>query len=318
MLKDGLFCRLRSKPSFKLARQTRLFLSIGSENVSILCDPKRPVFSGSHPAFIPILPHFFTIDTVNDLLNRALSEYNRPDFVETDPISIPHRFTKLQDREIAGFWAATIAWGNRKSIINSANTLVELMDHAPHDFMLNHQETDRKRFLDFKHRTFQSTDTLYFLEFFQQYYRQNHSLETAFSQHLTAEDAHVENALKGFHQVFFDHPFAPARTRKHIATPARGSTCKRLNMFLRWMVRRDPNGVDFGIWTQIQPRQLLIPLDVHVDAVARKLGLLQRKQTDWLAVLELTDTLRQFSPDDPVQYDFALFGLGVAGKTPLF
>ena len=244
-------------------------------------------------------------------LDEAARRYNTPAFIDSDPISIPHRFSKLQDREITGFWAATLAWGQRKTIIRSANRLVELMDGAPHDFIVNHEEQDRARFLDFKHRTFQSTDTLWFLEFFQQYYQCHASLEQAFARHLHPGDTTTENALRGFHRDFFDHPYAPERTRKHVATPERGSTCKRLNMFLRWMVRQDTSGVDFGLWSNIRPAQLLIPLDVHVERVARRFGLLRRKQTDWPAVLELTENLRAFDPEDPVKYDFALFGLGV-------
>ncbi len=247
-------------------------------------------------------------------LDEAVCRYNTPRFIESDPISIPHRFSGLQDREIMGFWAATLAWGQRKTIIQSAARLAELMDNAPCDFIRNHEEIDRKRFLDFKHRTFQATDTLWFLEFLQQFYRQNESLETAFSRHLASSDKTVENALRGFHDDFFAHPDAPARTRKHVATPARGSTCKRLNMFLRWMVRKDDTGVDFGLWTGISPAQLLIPLDVHVERVARHLGLLKRPQTDWKAVLELTENLQAFDPADPVKYDYALFGLGVLEK----
>ena len=252
---------------------------------------------------------------LKELLDGAVTRYNQPDFIEADPISIPHRFEKLQDREIMAFWAATLAWGQRKTIIQSANRLAELMDHAPYDFMLNHLEQDRARFESFKHRTFQATDTLWFLEFFQNYYRKNTSLETAFERHLRPEDKTVENALRGFHHDFFDHPYAPERTRKHVATPARGSTCKRLNMFLRWMVRKDAAGVDFGLWENIRPARLLIPLDVHVERVARRLGLLQRKQTDWQSVLELTANLRDFDPEDPVKYDFALFGMGVLELT---
>ena len=252
--------------------------------------------------------------TVKVLLDEAALRYNTTDFIESDPISIPHRFSGLQDREIMGFWAATLAWGQRKTIIQNASRLAELMDNAPFDFIRNHEELDRKRFLDFKHRTFQAMDTLWFLEFLQQYYQQHHSLETAFARHLKLGDQTVENALRGFHDDFFADPDAPTRTRKHVATPARGSTCKRLNMFLRWMVRKDNTGVDFGLWTGISPSQLLIPLDVHVERVARRMGLLQRKQTDWKSVLELTENLRAFDPNDPVKYDFALFGLGVLEK----
>jgi uncharacterized protein (TIGR02757 family) len=244
-------------------------------------------------------------------LDQYVALYNQSTFIEDDPISIPHRFKKLQDIEIMGFWVAMLAWGQRKTIINSANTLIDLMDGAPYDFITNHEEKDRARFMAFKHRTFQPLDTLYFLEFFQQYYRAHPSLETAFAKHLPEQAPTVEKALVGFHDTFFSLPDAPRRTRKHVATPTRKSSCKRLNMFLRWMVRKDTTGVDLGLWNSIKPAQLLMPLDVHVDRVARRLGLLTRKQTDWQAVLELTDNLRQFDPDDPVKYDFALFGIGV-------
>lgn len=253
-------------------------------------------------------------DNLKLFLDEAVLRYNTPGFVDSDPIGVPHRYVRLQDREIMGFWAATLAWGQRKTIIQSATRLSELMDHAPYDFMLHHVEEDRARFLDFKHRTFQATDTLWFLEYLQQYYKKQESLETAFARHLKPGDDTVENALRGFHDDFFAHPDAPLRTRKHVATPARGSTCKRLNMFLRWMVRKDDTGVDFGLWRQISPAQLLIPLDVHVERVARRLGLLHRPQTDWQAVLELSRNLRQYDREDPVKYDFALFGLGVVEK----
>jgi len=254
---------------------------------------------------------------IADFLNESVDKYNQPSFIKDDPISIPHRFSKLQDIEIMGFWVAMLAWGQRKTIINKANELVNLMDGAPHDFIVNHKETDRKRFLDFKHRTFQATDTLYFLEFFQQFYTQNTSLESAFSTVTNNVGNNVENSLKSFHDTFFALPDAPQRTRKHVATPARKSTCKRLNMFLRWMVRDDDKGVDFGLWKTISPSQLLIPLDVHVDRVARHYGMVERKQKDWRTVVELTETLKQLDPNDPVKYDFALFGLGVLQQKEL-
>lgn len=247
-------------------------------------------------------------------LNQCVEQFNRPTFIPDDPISIPHQFTKLQDIEIMGFWVSMLAWGQRKTIINKANELISLMDGAPYDFILNHEEKDRARFETFKHRTFQYTDTLYFLHFFQHYYRQADSLERAFSKYLSPEAEHIGPALVGFHEDFFALPDAPRRTRKHIATPARKSSCKRLNMFLRWMVRKDDKGVDFGLWDTIQPKQLLMPLDVHVDRVARQFSLLKRKQRDWQAVLELTASLRAFDPADPVKYDFALFGMGVLEK----
>lgn len=249
--------------------------------------------------------------SLKDFLDDCVERYNSPNFIQNDPIQIPHRFSKLQDIEIMGFWTSMIAWGQRKSIINSALRLTELMDNAPYDFIINHEEKDRARFETFKHRTFQAIDTLYFLAFFQSYYRQNKSLETAFAQHLGLNDLHTEKALIGFHHQFFNLDYAPQRTRKHIATPERKSTCKRLNMFLRWMVRDDGKGVDFGLWKTIKPAQLLMPLDVHVERYARQLGLIQREKTDWLTVLELTQNLRNFDAEDPVKYDFALFGLGV-------
>lgn len=247
-------------------------------------------------------------------LDECVERYNRPSFIENDPVSIPHRFSRLQDIEIMGFWTAMLAWGQRRTIISKSEELIALMEGAPYDFILQHREKDRKRFLRFRHRTFQPTDTLYFLEFFQQYYRKHSSLEEAFARHLRPGDEHTERALAGFHEFFFSLPHAPERTRKHIATPARRSSCKRLNMFLRWMVRQDDKGVDLGLWKRISPRQLLMPLDVHVERVARRLGLLQRKQADWQAVLELTARLRQYDPADPVKYDFALFGLGALEK----
>ncbi len=253
-----------------------------------------------------------------ELLERKYKEYNSASFIEADPISIPHRFSKKQDIEIIGFWIAMLAWGNRKSIIASGNKLVELMESAPHDFVLNHSDADLKRFLDFKHRTFNATDALYFIEFFKNHYRKYGSLEEAFLtgslNRSVDKSSNVGSALSAFHHYFFSLEDAPQRTRKHVATPERNSTCKRMNMFLRWMVRKDKNGVDFGIWKKIKPAQLLMPLDVHVDRTARKLGLLKRKQTDWQAVLELTENLKQFDPKDPVKYDYALFGLSVLDK----
>ena len=245
-------------------------------------------------------------------LNECVEKFNSPTFIESDPIGIPHRFSKLQDIEITAFWTAMLAWGQRKTIINNAHRLFELMDNAPHDFIVNHSEKDRKRFLDFKHRTFQPTDTLYFL---QNHYTNNSSLETAFSRHISESTPSVEKALVGFHNDFFALPDAPQRTRKHVATPISKSTCKRLCMFLRWMVRDDDKGVDFGLWKTIKPTQLLIPLDVHVERQARRLGLLKRPKVDWQAVLELTESLRQFDKNDPVKYDFALFGLGIEEKS---
>lgn len=252
---------------------------------------------------------------LKQFLDEQVQKNNRLDFIADDPIQIPHRFSSLQDIEIMAFWAATLAWGQRKSIIKSANLLANLMDDAPADFIKNHLEIDRKRFVKFVHRTFQPTDALYFLEYLQQFYLQNQSLETAFLP-LDAINWNVKMMLTHFHQQFFSLPYAPERTRKHIATPIRGSACKRLCMLLRWLVRRDTEGVDFGIWQRISMADLMIPLDVHVERIARQLGLLQNPRANWDAVEELTKNLRIFDPNDPVKYDFALFGLGVNAKMP--
>jgi uncharacterized protein (TIGR02757 family) len=253
-------------------------------------------------------------EQLKELLDRKAAEYNQALFIPTDPISIPHRFNKKQDIEIAGFFAAIFAWGNRTTIINKTSELMQLMDHSPHEFCLHHSEKDLKRMLDFRHRTFNVTDLLYFISFFQFHYQKNESLETAFSRWMKPGDETVERALKGFHHYFFSLPGAPSRTVKHIASPERGSTCKRLNMYLRWMVRKDKAGVDFGLWSRISPSQLVCPIDVHVARVARRFGLITRKQLDWRTALDLTAHLRVLDPSDPARYDFALFGLGAVEK----
>ncbi|MCS6795435.1 MAG: TIGR02757 family protein [Raineya sp.] len=246
---------------------------------------------------------------IYDILEKAHHRYNQPAFIENDPICIPHNYSKLQDIEIAGFFAATLAWGQRKVIIRKCRELLALMDNAPYEFILNFQEQDLKPFLNFKHRTFNADDTLYFLHFLQFWYKNHKSLEEAFTQNFYPDETSIEKALIDFEQLFFSLPFALARTRKHVSTPMRKSTCKRLCMFLRWMVRKDDRGVDFGLWRKIKPSQLVCPCDVHTERSARRLGLITRKQTDWLTALELTENLRQFCPTDPVKYDFALFGL---------
>ncbi len=247
---------------------------------------------------------------LQQMLDHYVEKYNVPDFIADDPISIPHQFSKKQDKEISAFFAATFAWGQRKTIINKTRELMHLMDDAPHDFVVNFQPKDLKRFENFVHRTFQYIDTLYFLTFLQHHYKKADSLETLFMEEGGSLRSYGEKLIR-FQQSFFQLPDAPRRTQKHVATPARNSTCKRINMFLRWMVRKDSKGVDFGIWSQMSPADLHIPLDVHVDKVARRLGLLKRKQNDWKSVEELTGHLRQFDPEDPARYDFALFGLGI-------
>lgn len=253
---------------------------------------------------------------LKDFLDKKVEAYNRPSFIPPDPISIPHRFTQQQDIEIAAFFAAVFAWGNRTIIINKTSELMHLMDNAPYHFCLEHTDEDLKGLLHFKHRTFNTTDLLYFVLFLHHHYAHHTSLETAFGQWMQPGDASIENALVGFHNYFFSLEDAPQRTKKHIATPARGATCKRLCMFLRWMVRRDSCGVDFGLWQTISPAQLVCPVDLHVARVARQLGLITRKQTDWQTALELTGKLKAFDPADPAKYDFALFSLGVM-KEPM-
>lgn len=247
-------------------------------------------------------------------LDEKVLEYNQPGFIALDPISIPHQFSKKEDIEISGFFASILAWGQRKTIINKCRELFEMMDNAPHEFMLHHQENDLKSFLNFKHRTFNDVDTLYFIHFLSWFYRSHSSLEEAFLLGQSNSQDSMFAILSRFQDFFFSLPDSPQRTKKHIATPQRKSACKRINMYLRWMVRKDEKGVDFGIWNKISPSQLICPCDLHVDRVGRKLGLITRKQTDWLTAIELTEKLREFDPEDPVKYDFALFGLGVEEK----
>ena len=264
------------------------------------------------------------IDNIKSFLDSKVIQYNQPDFIKNDPVSIPHLFTKKQDIEIMGFWAATLAWGQRVTIINKCKELIDLMDGAPYDFIINHQDTDLKKLLHFKHRTFNDIDTLYFIAFFRYHYENHDSLEAAFipnqivirkdSERSVSAQSPVEIALNHFRSYFFSLPDFPHRTKKHVSSPSQKSTCKRLNMFLRWMVRKDNCGVDFGIWNQLKPSDLIMPCDLHVDRVARKLNLITRKQTDWQTAVELTQRLRGFDPTDPVKYDFALFGLGIEEK----
>lgn len=251
---------------------------------------------------------------IKDFLDQKVALYNRPNFIELDPISIPHRFEKKQDIEIAGFFAAILAWGQRKTILNKCSELLARMDDVPHDFLVNHSEGDLKAVLGFKHRTFNEVDALYFIHFLSWFYRHQDSLESAFLIGQTGAVDSMESMLIQFQRHFFSLDDAPSRTKKHISSPATRSACKRINMYLRWMVRKDEQGVDFGIWKQISPAQLICPCDLHVDRVGRKLGLITRKQTDWGTALELTEVLRSFDPLDPVKYDFALFGLGVEEK----
>jgi len=281
-------------------------------------------------------------DNLRAFLDAKVAQYHQPGFIANDPVSIQHLFNKKQDIEIMGFWAATLAWGQRQTIIKKCKELIALMDGAPYDFIMNHEEIDLKKLLHFKHRTFNDIDTLYFIAFFRYHYERFESLEDAFipakssiervvmlspSKQAWQASARalrqaqgdspdnyeepVEIYLNHFRNYFFSLPDYPHRTKKHVSSPSQKSTCKRLNMFLRWMVRKDDKGVDFGIWNQIKPSELIMPCDLHVDRVARHLKLISRKQTDWQTAIELTQRLREFDPTDPVKYDFALFGLGI-------
>ena len=253
---------------------------------------------------------------IKQLLDQKVKQYNHIDFIEKDPISIPHLFTKQQDIEIAAFFAAIFAWGNRATIIQKCKELLERMDNAPFEFCTQHQAKDLKKLAGFAHRTFNNIDLLYCMAFFKQHYTTQKSLETAFFKDLNTGKSFksVEAGLINFKQYFFSLEDAPHRTKKHIASPENGSTCKRLNMLLRWMVRKDQHGVDFGIWKDISPSDLIIPIDVHVARVSRSFGLISRPQIDWLTAIELTDYCRTLDPRDPAKYDFALFSLGVTEK----
>ena len=257
--------------------------------------------------------------SLNDLksfLDKKVIQFNNPSFIKDDPVCIPHLFSKKQDIEIAGFFAATFAWGIRKTIINKCKLLMQLMDNAPYDFCVNHTDNHLKKLEGFCHRTFNDTDLLYFVSFLKSHYSKHKSLESAFfnKETMKQSDHVVEVSLNYFYQYFFSLEDVPQRTKKHIASPQRNSSCKRLNMYLRWMVRNDSEGVDFGIWKKISPSQLICPVDVHVARVSKHFNLLKRKQVDWQAAIELTNELRKFDASDPVKYDFALFGLGVLDK----
>jgi hypothetical protein len=257
-------------------------------------------------------------DEIHKLLDQKVKQYNQIEFIGKDPISIAHLFTKQQDIEIAGFFAAIFAWGNRTTIINKSKELLERMDNAPYAFCIGHGDADLKKLLGFAHRTFNDTDLLYCIEFFKMHYSKNESLETAFFKSDNIDSKNelnaVEKSLIQFQDYFFSLEQAPARTKKHIASPITDSTCKRLNMFLRWMVRKDNQGVDFGLWKSISPAALIMPIDVHVARVSRALGILKRTQTDWQTAIELTHYCRTLDAKDPVKYDFALFSLGVIEK----
>ncbi|MGE0931307.1 TIGR02757 family protein [Peijinzhouia sedimentorum] len=253
----------------------------------------------------------FFYGELKDFLEEKVIQYNHPSFIESDPISIPHLFSSKEDREIAGFLAATISWGNRKSIIQNARKMLNWLDNAPFDFIINHTEADLDKIEGVVHRTFNSDDLRLFIRSLQNIYANYGGLEAVFGANL--KDESTQPAINVFRQIFFSIPHLP-RSTKHVSDPFNGSSAKRINMYLRWMVRNDRKGVDFGIWQSIPPSYLSCPLDIHSGNVARKLGLLSRKQNDAKAVKELDKSLRLFDPIDPTKYDFALFGLGVFEK----
>jgi len=248
---------------------------------------------------------------LKEFLDEKTQQYNHPNFIKHDPIQIPHLYTEKEDIEIAGFLAATIAWGNRASIIKSAHKMMDLMGNSPYDFVLNHRAEHLKRIDGFVHRTFSSTDLLYFLHALKHLYLKKDGLEGVFQEHQSATS--LQAAIHHLKKEFFALPH-PERSLKHLPDPLKGSAAKRINMFLRWMVRKDDMGVDFGLWKGIAPSKLSCPLDVHTGTISRKLGMLKRKQNDTKAVYELDLVLRSFDPEDPVKYDFALFGLGASEK----
>jgi uncharacterized protein (TIGR02757 family) len=253
-----------------------------------------------------------TDQELKSFLDEKYLLYNQPRFIETDPISIPRHFSRKEDIEIAGFLAATIAWGQRPTIIRNASKLMEWMDNRPHEFLTENDPADFERFSEFVHRTFNGTDCRYFLRALREIYRNGESLETLFTEGFQ-EEGRMMSGIVRFRERFLSYR-PEGRTQKHVANPLKGSSAKRINMFLRWMVRENHTGVDFGLWKEIPTSVLMMPLDVHSGNVARKLGLLKRRQNDWKAVEELTSRLRDFDRADPVKYDFALFGLGVFEK----
>ncbi len=259
-------------------------------------------------------------DALKELLDNKVDYFNRPSFIANDPICIPHRFTKKQDIEISGFFAAIFAWGQRKTIINKATELLQLMDHAPYDFILHHQAKDLKPFVGFKHRTFMDADLFFILSFLQQHYLLHDSLENAFLPLEKARSPLLPFEIQAcrlshfYNYIFsFEHL---KRTEKHIATPAKNSACKRINMYLRWMVRQDKKGVDFGLWQHIPMTDLVIPLDLHVCRIAQRLGLMPNTKANWSEAVNLSLRLSEFAPHDPARYDFALFGMGVVENKP--
>lgn len=248
---------------------------------------------------------------LKEFLDYKVNEFNRPEFIELDPISIPHKFSLKEDIEIAAFLTATISWGNRKAILGAANQMMQIMGESPYDFIMNCDDFKSDRISKFYYRTFNGIDLSYFLESIRNIYVNHGGLERIFNE--LTESYTIQESISEFKNIFFELPH-PTRTQKHVSDPKSGSAAKRINMMLRWLIRKDNKGVDLGLWKEISPSKLSIPLDVHSGNTARKLGLLVRKQNDAKAVADLDSVLREFDPTDPVKYDFALFGLVVIEK----
>ena len=249
------------------------------------------------------------VDEMRGFLDEKFKEYNTKSFIKDDPVQVPHLYSLKEDIEIAGFLAATIAWGKRSMIIKNAHKMMDLLGNSPYDFVMTHTSSQLDRFEGFVHRTFNSTDFVFFIESLKNIYQNHGGLEEIFKKYQT-EDS-LQNAISEFHKIFFEIPHLP-RTTKHVANPKKGSVAKRINMFLRWMIRKDNIGVDFGLW-KISPSKLSCPLDVHTGNIARELGLINAKQNSKKALNELDTNLRILDSEDPVKYDYALFGLGVYG-----
>lgn len=245
---------------------------------------------------------------LKEFLDEKVHLYNQSNFIDSDPIQIPHRYTLKEDQEIAGFLAANFAWGNRKMIIDKTTDFLDRMGNSPYDFAMNYSENEFEKIESFKHRTFNSIDAHFFLSSLKNIYKKHGGMEKAFL--FSEKDEDTFHAIEHFRTLFFEIPHEK-RSEKHLSSPAKGSASKRLNMMLRWFVRNDKQGVDLGIWENAKTSQLVCPLDVHSGNIARKLGLLNRKQNDWKSAKELNEQLKKFDPNDPVKYDFALFGLGV-------
>jgi uncharacterized protein (TIGR02757 family) len=252
-----------------------------------------------------------TFQILRELLEEKHDKYNNADFIEADPIRIPHQFSQKEDIEISAFLASLIAWGKRPLIVRSAERLMQRMDNAPFDFVQNANEDELARLDGFVHRTFNEIDAKALILSLREVYKNHNGLEGIFSEKILATDIDVWKGIVHARQILISHTDFPKRSQKHISNPDANAAAKRINMFLRWMVRNDKRGVDFGIWQKIEMRQLICPLDVHTGNIGRKLGILLRKQDDKKAADELTQNLRLFCPEDPVKYDFSLFGLGM-------